>query len=116
MSGVGPTPCSAATSFNRASPPAAAGTATIARAARTAAGMVKRSISRVMGSASEDLVQDAKQPARRQAVFHEPAAEVTNAQFAQRGRRDRVARADVSATSDAGQHDNLAVAVDLDFA
>src|SRR4029079_4665336 len=67
------------------------------------------------GSMSEHLVENANEPARLQVVLHEPATEVANAQLTDLCRKDFVGRADVEWPDDAAQHDDLTIAVDLDF-
>src|SRR4051812_5750977 len=64
----------------------------------------------------ENLVEDTDQPPRFQVVFHEAASEVPDAELSHRGRQHHVARRDVGDAHDARQHDDLAIAVDLDFA
>src|SRR5262245_48425266 len=64
---------------------------------------------------SEHLVENAHEPARLQVVLHEPATKVANAQLTDLCRQDFIGRTDVEWPDNAAQHDDLTIAVDLDF-
>src|SRR5688572_24210511 len=102
-------PCSAATSFRRAPATSADTGAAAATAARTNATTTRVRM-------SEDLVQNPDQPARLEVVLDETFPEVADLHLPHRGGRHHVARPDVGRAHDAGQHDELAVAVDVHLA
>ena len=58
----------------------------------------------------------ANQPAGLQVVLDQPAPEVADAQLPDRRRQHDVVLADVDGPHHAGEHDHLAIAVDLDLA
>ena len=62
------------------------------------------------------FVQNANQPSGIEVVFHQPASEIADAQLADRRGKDHVARADIHRPDDAGEDDDLPIAVDFDFA
>src|SRR3954471_15648255 len=110
MTGTEAAPWSRATSFSRV--PLSAGSAPAAAACTTRV----TAVSRVRAVMSEHLVQDADEPPRLQVVLHQALPEVADAELSNGGREHGVGGTDVSCADDPGQHDDLTVAIDLDFA
>src|SRR5690606_32793725 len=63
----------------------------------------------------EDLVEQPDEPSGLEVVPDQSASEVSNAQLADLGRQHDVARPDAARPDDPGQHDDLAIAVDVDL-
>src|SRR3954453_13810942 len=114
MSGTEASPWTEATSLSRSAPREAASCAAgvpivPARSARTVATVF-------MARISKNLIEHADQPPRIEVVFHQAAAEVLDAKLTDRRRRHDVPRREVRDADDTRQHDDLHVAVDVDFA
>src|SRR5690606_32775858 len=111
-SGVWTCPCSDVTSFSRAVPAGASSCA----ATGTAVSITSTNVIGIRIIDSEDLVQDAYQPSRGKVVLDQAAAEVADPHLSDRRRRHDVARPDVGRAHDAGEYQDLPVAVDVDLA
>src|SRR4051812_699448 len=71
---------------------------------------------RIPSPDSKDLVENAHEDPRGEVVLDQAAPEITDAHLPDRRRRHHVPRPDVRRADDAGEDEDLAVAVDLDFA
>src|SRR5579862_3671163 len=109
MSGSELAPCSVVMSLIRVTPLSSAAGCPPARS--TSAAMRPKHVTRM----SKHLVEQPQQETGRQAVFDQPLPKILDAHLADRSGRDDVRGVDVDHADDAGDDDDLPIAVDADF-